>query len=161
MHARGHREVERGHEEGVFLANSFAVFAGAAPPGTVYVESLTATNAQCSTPKQRGKQSGQSVTTVEADVELLLTTSDLQLPSAWVEFHFTDGASLSRRRTQTATDPSRGIVSARLSGTFTGPVDDSNLSLIMDYVAPTGEAAEYVFDPSAGPSSVDLTVTCG
>jgi hypothetical protein len=137
------------------VANSFAVFAGATAPATVYVQSLTATNVQCSARKRRG----QSVTIVEADVDLILN-SDVGLPSAWIEFHFTDGVSLTDRTTRTATDPYRGIVSARLSGMFTGTVDDSNLALIVDYVVPLREVAEFAFNPSAGPSSVALTVNC-
>lgn len=133
---------------GTSVVNSFAVFAGEAALDTVSVQSLTATNVQCSTRKRRG----QVTTTVEADVNLVLNNSAGLPASAWVEFHFKHGTSLTDRMTWDAS----GIVSARMRGTFTGTVDYNNLSLIVDYVVPTGEATEFAFDPSAGLSSVVL-----
>ncbi len=131
--------VSRVHDA-VVDVSSFAVFHGEAAPGDVWVQELSLSEASC----QKRSRKGDTVTRVTANVHAKLASDVDPAPSAWLEFHFAVGDEIAEGR---SADTSDGIADVVLVREFSGQHASLDLSVWLDYVVPTREAKDLVYNP--------------
>lgn len=155
---------------------SFALFQGAPAVGTVWVDALSLSGASCAT----GKRKGDAVTRVSGHVRAEFEASTDPAPSVWAEYHLSIDGTLTDGTTYDSGYPSAGVADFDIYGEVAGERSSVTVALHLDYLYPSRDFVEHVYDPSgnnvttlnAGPVSglgdpvptavtQDLTITCG
>ena len=131
---------------------SYASFRGAAPDRLVTIESLVQSNVSCTVSKGRGKKTG--AVTVSADY--VITLDGITPPPgnvssiAWLERHLVVNGAIGPRQaggTQTL------IESGTLSVAVDGSPASVDVQVVVDYVYPITEFADWAYDPASNQAS--------
>ena len=152
--------------------NSYAVFKGDTPAGSVWITSISMSGASCERRSSREGRGKNAVVVwsrrVTADFAVSFghagpypTPTDSSPSYLWVEFHLMDDGTgeISNRAVENAF-----TLSPQISGTAVMDLPDSDadfdLKFVVDYVFPSGDFMDYTYDP-ANNSNVGFITTAG